>query len=58
MDSSSYPSIARIRATVKRYVSDCLTPEYIDKLFSGVMGLEDFADYVTYEACITQYVKN
>ena len=58
MDSSSYPSIARIRATVKRYVSDYLTPEYIDKLFSGVMGLEDFADYVTYEACIAQYVKN
>ena len=55
MDSSSYPSIARIRATVKRYVSDCLTPEYIDKLFSGVMGLEDFADYVTYEACTAQY---
>ena len=44
MDSSSYPSIARIRATVKRYVADCLTSEYIDKRFP-LLVLESHAGF-------------
>ena len=56
MDSLVSNRIESLQDIIKCQITACIDDEYIDRIFSGVMTLDDFADYVFFEIASEYYM--
>ena len=56
VDTLISSQIQSLQSTIKCQVTSILDDKYIDKIFSGIMSLDDFADYVFFEIATEYYM--
>lgn len=58
MDTLVSHQVEFLREVITNQVTTILDDKYIEKLFSGVMSLDDFADYVFFEIATEYYMRH